>query len=160
MVELRYGSMNNILQRYGSFPLTRSHVQKQANAIKANMLNGGCAPSRLFSSPHVEDIHVTPNNSVASTLTGHSDLLIGASSSVRATGGRPKGTTNAPKQEKEELLEKAIIEASEQLMEAWKLGRLPRGKFDEVLRDVELQQHLENNTLGIQVARLSGKSKW
>jgi hypothetical protein len=90
-------------------------------------------------------MYCTTNNSPASTHTERDSHGGAGDDSGRATGGRPKGTT--AKQNKGELLDKAITEASKQLIEARKGGRLKRGKVDELLRGVELQLHLENNSL-------------
>jgi hypothetical protein len=116
-----YGSIKKILQRYRNQGISRRQVQKRVDKIKENVLSGRCAPSRLFPSPPAEEIHVTPNNSSASTPTGrashggagddprsssgraNSAASVGVSSSGRVTGGRPKGTTNEAKQNREDL---------------------------------------------------------
>jgi hypothetical protein len=151
-----YGSMRKILHRYSDCNITRSQIQKRFQKLKRQdqqELDGGPRRS-LFVPSEQTPASLPPVDEIrTSTGTGTSpqSTLTGSSTSTRAKGGRPKGTTNEARLEKEEKMKQALEEASKGLLKIQSTGsgkrRLRKGELQDIMRDAEKAFDLEGNSL-------------
>jgi hypothetical protein len=154
-----YGSMQKVLDRYSTYELSRSQVQKRVERIKVqasrwslflpiattNPLPPPVAEIRINS----ELIGGSPNSVLTSPSKGRSssDSGGGRSSLDRAKGGRPIGSTQEAKQQKNSNIIKAIKEASKGQQEERSGGKKGRSNFTRLLRTVEKAHNLDDNEL-------------